>query len=181
MNALDCIKTRRSIRKFEAKPVPHDVLEHIVETARFAPSWKNSQTPRYIAVESRELIDRVAGEGVLGYDWNAGIIKGAPMLVVITSVSKRCGYERDGSFSTPKGDHWEMFDAGLAAEAFCLAAHEAGLGSVIMGIFDPEKVAEIISVPEGQTVSALIALGTPAVEPPEAPRRKEVADLLSFR
>lgn len=181
MNAQECIKTRRSIRQFKEMPVAREVLESIVETARFAPSWKNTQTPRYIVVESRPLIEKVAAEGVLGYDWNAGIIKGCAALVVLTSVGKRCGYERDGSFSTSKGDRWEMFDAGCAAEAFCLAAHDAGVASVIMGIFDDKKVAELVSVPENETVSALIAIGYSAGEEPPAPRRKEVTELLSFR
>jgi hypothetical protein len=62
----------------------------------------------------------------------------------MTCVTGRCGYERDGSFSTPKGDRWEMFDAGIAAQTFCLAAHEMGLGTVIMGVFDENKVNEVI-------------------------------------
>ena len=47
MQLIDGIKTRRSVRKFEDKKVPHEVLEQIVEAAAFAPSWKNSQTVRY--------------------------------------------------------------------------------------------------------------------------------------
>ena len=43
-----------------------------------------------------------------------------------------------------KGDRWQMFDAGIASQSFCLAAYEQGLGSVILGIFDDAKVASII-------------------------------------
>ncbi len=43
MDAIDCIKTRMSIRKFKADPVPQDVLRQVVETAQWSPSYKNSQ------------------------------------------------------------------------------------------------------------------------------------------
>ena len=48
----------------------------------------------------------------------------APMVIAVTIIKGRSGYERDGSFSTPKGDRWQMYDAGVAGEAFCLAAFE---------------------------------------------------------
>ena len=94
-------------------------------------------------------------------------------------VEKRCGYERDGSFTTSKEDRWEMFDAGIASQTFCLAAHDAGIGTVILGIFDESKVAEAISLPEGEKVAALIVMGYPAQEC-EAPKRKEIADLVRY-
>ena len=55
MNAIDCIKTRRSIRKFEDRPVRKDLIEDLVVTASYAPTWKNTQTTRYIAVTDPEL------------------------------------------------------------------------------------------------------------------------------
>ena len=72
-----------------------------------------------------------------------------------------------------------MFDAGIAAQTFCLAAHEKGLGTVILGVFDEEKIAEVITIPEGQQIAALVAVGYPA-EQPEAPKRKTVNELLSY-
>ncbi|MDE7239458.1 MAG: nitroreductase family protein, partial [Lachnospiraceae bacterium] len=47
MTAKECITTRRSIRKFKADPVSHELINSIVETASFAPSWKNTQITRY--------------------------------------------------------------------------------------------------------------------------------------
>ena len=72
-----------------------------------------------------------------------------------------------------------MFDTGIAAQSFCLAAYEAGLGTVILGLYD-ENAPEVIGVPEGQELIALIPVGYPAEEP-VAPRRKELSDLLSYR
>ena len=73
-----------------------------------------------------------------------------------------------------------MFDAGVASQTFCLAAYEHGLGSVIMGIFDRKEAAELLELPEGMDLVALIPIGYPA-ETPNAPKRKSVDDLLSFK
>ncbi|MCR5148174.1 MAG: nitroreductase family protein [Eubacterium sp.] len=179
MELLEGIKTRRSVRSFKDEKVSRETVEKIIESARMAPSWKNTQTARYIVVEG-ELKDKIAEEAVLGFQHNTDIIKGAPQLVVLASVAKRSGYERDGSFTTSKGQQWEMFDAGIAAQTFSLAAHNEGVGSVILGIFDDTKVAELIELPEGQNVSALIPIGYSDKELPEVPR-KSVEDLLTFK
>lgn len=179
MNAKECIVGRRSIRKFkEDQAIPREVLESIIAEAAYAPSWKNTQITRYIAVESMEIRDRIAMECTNGF--NAATIHSAPVLMVITIIKKRSGFERDGSYSTGKGDTWQMFDAGVAAQTFCLAAYEHGIGSVIQGIFDFEKVAQILNVPEEREVIALIPIGYPD-ETPEAPKRKTVDDLLSYQ
>ena len=112
MTAKECIKGRRSIRKFTEQPIDHSLLEGIIETASYSPSWKNTQIVRYIAVEG-ELKDKIADECTSSFPNNGAIIKGAPMLIVVTVIKNRCGYERDGSFTTRRGDSWQMFDAGI--------------------------------------------------------------------
>lgn len=179
MTAKECIKGRRSIRKFADTPVSRDVIADIVETASYAPSWKHTQITRYIAVEG-ELKDKIADECTSAYAKNGEIIKNAPMLIAVTFIKNRSGFERDGSYSTPKEGGWQMFDAGVASEAFCLAAYEQGLGSVIMGIFDEAKAASLLEVPEERELVALIPIGYPA-ESPAAPKRKSVEELLSFK
>ena len=140
MDLVTGIKERRSIRKFQERQVPHQLLTEVVEVARFAPSWKNTQIARYIVVEDREKIAKLAtAECTLGFTYNIRTMAAAPALVLLTYVTGRSGYEKDGSFTTPKEDRWEMFDAGIAAQTFCLAAYEKGLGTVIMGIFDENK------------------------------------------
>lgn len=180
MEAKECILTRRSVRKYADKPVAKETIEELVSMASFAPTWKNVQANRYIAVTDENIKNKVADECVMDFAGNQRIIKNAPVLVVMTIVDSRSGYERDGSFSTSKGKHWESFDSGIAAQTFSLAAHELGLGTVIMGIFDEAKVAEAVGVPEGESVSALVALGYPDEEP-AAPKRKELEKILSFR
>ncbi len=179
MTAKECIKGRRSIRKFADTPVSRDVIADIVETASYAPSWKHTQITRYIAVEGA-LKDKIADECTSAYAKNGEIIKNAPMLIAVTFIKNRSGFERDGSYSTPKEGGWQMFDAGVASEAFCLAAYEQGLGTVIMGIFDEAKAASLLEVPEERELVALIPIGYPA-ESPAAPKRKSVEELLSFK
>ena len=173
------IKERRSTRKFTDQAVSEDDIREIVATAAYAPSWKNTQTSRYIAVVNPEKKQEIADTCVMGFAGNQRIIGEASVLIVETTVNERSGYERDGSFSTSKGTHWQSYDAGLAGEAFCLAAWEKGLGTVIMGIFEEEKVKEVLQIPETESVSALIALGYPE-EVPEAPKRKETEVLLKI-
>jgi len=179
VTAKECIKGRRSIRKFADTPVSKDVIADIVETASYAPSWKHTQITRYIAVEG-ELKDKIADECTSAYAKNGEIIKNAPMLIAVTFIKNRSGFERDGSYSTPKEGGWQMFDAGVASEAFCLAAYEQGLGTVIMGIFDEAKAASLLEIPEERELVALIPIGYPA-ESPIAPKRKSVEELLSFK
>lgn len=178
MEALECIRTRRSIRKFTDEPVSHELLEKVVEAASFAPSWKNTQIARYTAIETPALKDKIANECTTCFTYNGGTMNSAPMLIAVSVVKNRCGYERDGSFTTSRKDTWQMFDAGIASQTFCLAAHEYGLGTVIMGIFD-DKLADELNLPEDQELVNIICIGHPA-ESPEAPKRKTVSDLLTY-
>ena len=116
MEALECIKTRRSIRKFTEQPVTEDEVRQVVEAAAFAPSWKNTQIARYIVVTDKEKKDKLADNCMLGFAYNQKTTHGAPALVVLTMIKERSGYERDGSFSTPLATHWQSFDAGIAAQ-----------------------------------------------------------------
>ena len=177
MNAIECIKGRRSIRKFKNDKISHSLLESIISTSSFTPSWKNTQITRYIAIEDTSIIQKIADE--FTPEFNSNIVKQVSTLIAVTFIKGRSGFERDGSFSTQKGDRWQMFDAGIACQTFCLAAHEAGLGTVIMGIFDEDGITKLLDIPENQELAALIAVGHPADMPP-APKRKSVDDLLTF-
>ena len=179
METLECINTRRSIRKFKSEAVSHETIDSIITAASMAPSWKNTQITRYHIIEAPDLLNEIADHCVLGFEHNRELIKGAPQLVVVSMIEKRCGYEKDGSFTTSKEDRWEMFDAGIASQTFCLAAHDLGVGTVILGIFYEDQVAKAIALPEGQKVAALIAMGYPDQEC-QAPKRKTVEELVQY-
>ena len=180
MELQTCIRTRRSVRQFTDEPVSHAALEQVIALAAWAPSWKNTQISRYLAIESPEIRRVIAQEYCLPGANNPNIIQGCPLLVAQTFVKDRCGYNRDGTFTTDREDGWQYYDCGIAAQTFCLAAHELGLATVIMGVFDRKKLQEFLQIPEDQELMALIALGHPADEP-AAPKRKELDVLLSYR
>ena len=180
LSFMECVSGRRSVRKFKADKIPEEIFRKIISAASFAPSWKNSQTVRYIIIENEALKNELAETCVSDFKLNHDNIISTPALVLITTVSKRCGYEKDGSFSTTKGTHWESFDAGIAAQTLCLAAHAEGLGTVIMGIFDEDKIIKTAKIPDTQKLSALVAIGYPDETPP-MPKRKGVEELMEFR
>jgi nitroreductase len=177
MNTIECIKSRRSVREFTEQKVSHTILEQIVDAASFSPSWKNTQISRYIVIEDEQLKERIAESAKSN---NSNIIRVAKTLVIVSFIKNRCGYERDGSFTTSKCDSWQMFDVGVASQTFCLAAHEYGVASVIMGIFDDKEIAKIIDLSEDREVGALIAIGYEK-EHPTAPKRKTVEELLEYK
>lgn len=179
MQIDQCIRTRRSVRKYLNKAITREDLAHVVQLASFAPSWKNTQTTSYIGILTPELKNRIGEECMMGFAFNMRTATEAPAIVVVTTRKERSGYERDGSFTTSKGTHWQSFDAGIATQTFCLAAHSMGLATVIMGIFDEAKVAEVLEIPKTHTVSALIAIGY-GNEEPKVPPRKPVEELLKI-
>ena len=163
-----CILERRSIRAFRPDKLPQRTLEELIGLARFSPSWANSKTARYTCISD----DARREQAVKCCQYNAKIVRSAPPLIVLSAVTDRSGA------GSPVHTSWEwtMFDAGLAAQTLCLAAWDMGIGSIILGAFDP-AIAQVAELPEGERVAALIALGWPD-ETPAAPRRKEVADIL---
>ena len=178
MNTTECISTRRSIRKYKPDPVDHSLIDSIVSLASYSPSWKNTQITRYIAIEDSSLLAEIADKYTPEY--NSNIIRQLNVLIAVTFKKGRCGYERDGSFTTKKGDRWQMFDVGVACQSFCLAAWDHGLGTVIMGVFDEDGISKLLDLPEDQELAALIAIGHPDIEP-AAPKRKSVDELLQYR
>ena len=167
MNTPDCIKTRRSVRVFQDTPIPRQTMEQIVALASYAPSWKNTQVARYLVVDRREEIQAIAQTYAT---FNSRILSTCTALVALTALKHRSGYERDGSFSTDRGDGWTMFDCGIAAQTFCLAAQELGVGTVILGIFDRAGLQAYLQIPQDRELVALIAAGYPGEEP-NAPKR----------
>lgn len=180
MEFKDCLTTRRSVRKYTDEPVSRTLLTQIVEAARYAPTWKNSQTVRYVIVDDPAKKAQLADEVVLGFSGNGDRIRGCAALAALVTVHGISGFNADGTPTTAKGDHWESFDAGIACQSFCLAAHDVGLGTVIMGIYDPEKTARLLGLSDQERVSCLIAVGWPGEGPHGKTARKPVEELLRF-
>lgn len=177
MNTLEAIATRRSVRRFLDKPVSGEQIEAVVSAASFAPSWKNTQTVRYVAVTDPAAKETIAAEMMPAF--NAPAVRSAPVLVAMVTQTGRCGYERDGSYTTKKEDRWQYFDAGIACQTFCLAAHELGLATVIMGIYDEDRLPAFLGLKPDQVLTAIIAMGY-AADAPACPKRKGVQELVRY-
>lgn len=180
MDTKTCILTRRSVRQFTSEPVSHALLEQVISLASYSPSWKNTQISRYLAMEDPAVLETIAAEYCLPGANNPAIIRSCPLLIAQSFVKHRCGFERDGSYSTDREEGWQYYDCGIAAQTFCLAAHDLGLATVIMGVFDRKRLQSYLQIPEEQELMALIAVGYPA-QTGAAPKRKDVETLLSYR
>jgi nitroreductase len=178
MDTLEAIHSRRSIRQFKEDPVPDDLLNKVLEAARWAPSWANTQSVRYVVVKDPATKEKLAGTLSPGNP-GAGAIKNAPIAIVACAVLNKSGFYK-GTVSTEKGDCWYMFDAGIAMENLALAAHALGLGTVHVGyIVDYKKVSEILELPEGVVAVEMTPLGFPAADS-KAPPRKELAEIVFY-
>ena len=106
METLECIKTRRSVRKFKTDSVSKETIEKLVLAASYAPSWKNTQTTRYIAITNEEVKARLATECCAEH--NAQIINGAPLLIATLIVDKRSEMEAFLHLERMHGRHLTM-------------------------------------------------------------------------
>lgn len=179
MDAIQCLVSRRSVREYKDTPLSRQDIENVVEISQMASCWENTQPIRYVAVLDKELKDKIAEECTKKFPWNTENIHEAPALVILCAVKGLSGYEPDGTPSTSKGTHWQSFDAGVAAAHFCLAANALELGTLIMGRYDEGKIKEILRLPDEYDISAIIAIGYPAVIP-AANERKPLKEVLAF-
>ena len=176
MEVLDAIKTRRSIRRYQTTPVDDKTLETILEAARWAPSWANTQCTRFVVVKDNDIKSKLADSLSKGNP-SSEAVKNAPMVIVGCAKLEKSGFYH-GEATTDKGD-WFMFDVALAMQNLVLAAHALGLGTVHVGLFDAVKAAEALVVPEGYCVVELTPLGYPDGEA-KAPPRKELSEIVYY-
>jgi nitroreductase len=179
MELMEAIKARRSIRKYKTAPVDDKTLEAVLEAARWAPSWKNSQCWRFVVVRDSDIKNKLADTaiGVLsGPNGGAEAMRDAPVAIVACAELGKSGYSR-GEPATDKGD-WYMFDVALAMQNLVLAAHALGLGTVHIGAFDAKKAAAVIGVPEGFCVVEMTPLGYPDEDRTSV--RKELSEIVYY-
>ncbi|MFQ5924945.1 MAG: nitroreductase family protein [Dehalococcoidia bacterium] len=174
MNVFEAIRERRSIRQYKPTPVSEEKLNAVLEAARWAPSWGNTQCWNLVLVRDAETKERLA-ETLNPTNRGIAAMQSAPIVIVACAEKGRSGYYR-GEVATDKGD-WFMFDVALAMQNVTLAAHALGLGTLHIGLFDAPKVAEIIGLPQGLEVVELMLLGYPDGSH-AAPRRKELAEFV---
>jgi nitroreductase len=174
MDALEAIKNRRSIRKYKSDPVDDKTLETLLEAARLAPSWSNTQCWKFIVIRDAAakaaLAETVTPHPALGSNPATFAIRTAPVVIVACAQKAVSGFF-NGQAATDKGEYWFMFDVALAMENLMLAATALGLGSVHVGLFDNRKVAQILGIPDDFCVVELAPLGYPEFQPNPRPRK----------
>lgn len=179
MDAIAMLKDRRSIRKYKNEKVDRELMKEIVDIARWAPSWGNFQIARYTLVDDREIIREFATDAVKGFGYNIKTLENATGVAVLSFVKGKSGKLDKDEYATSKESSWEVFDAGIACQTFCLAAHAKGIGTCIFGVIDDETISALVSLPEEETVAALIVYGIPDESPAPTPR-KSVEKILRF-
>ena len=94
MELAEGLKTRRSVRRFTDELVDHALFEEIIDLAKTAPSWKNTQTVRYVLVQNEDVIKNICENCVLGFEYNAKTLSKCKNLVILTQVNADAGMKR---------------------------------------------------------------------------------------
>ena len=172
----DVILNRRSIRKYEEKEISDAALSSILEAVQYSPSWSNTQCWEVIIVKNQETKEKLQATLAPKNPATKAMIS-APVVLALAGKKNSSGYY-DGLVTTKFGD-WFMYDLGIATQSICLAAHDLGLGTVIVGLFDHDKAGAVLNVPEGYELVSLIPLGYPA-KSPNAPKRREINEFTHY-
>ncbi|MBQ4343712.1 MAG: nitroreductase family protein [Erysipelotrichaceae bacterium] len=176
MEFTQVLNERKSIRRYQDKPVEEEKIREMIGAAILAPSWKNMQTSRYYVAISPEVREQVVAALP---EFNQNNVKNAPVLIVSTAVLNKVGFNKDGSLVNELGNGWAVYDCGLHNMNLMLKASELGLGTLVMGIRDAEALKQILSIPENESVISVISVGYPDIDPIR-PTRKTVDDIAKF-
>ena len=163
MNFIELVKMRKSIRKYKSEKIPEEKIKYVIEAARLAPSWKNSQPWRFIVVTREELKKKITTN-----DWATE----APVIIVGVADPKLSG--------TREEKRYYLVDMGIAMEHVMLAATEVGLGTCWIGLhFDEQTVKETLQIPDKYQVVAITPLGYPDEQP--SPKTRKTTEEIVFQ
>jgi len=168
MEVLQAIETRRSVRKYQEKPVEREKISACLEAARLAPSACNSQPWEFIVIDDPQVKDAFCKEVFGGVYKISTWAEKAPVLIAAVS-DKGSFISRIGNFF--RRTEFYLVDHGIACEHLVLRAWDLGLGSCWIGWFNAEKAAQFFKLPKNKKMEHLIALGYPAETPDARPRQ----------
>lgn len=152
---LELLKQRRSIRKYEDRPVEQDKLDKILKAALLSPSSRGLKPWEFIVVTDKDLLKKLSK----CKEHSAQFLENAPLGIVVIADPEKC-------------DVW-VEDASIASIIIQLTAQSLGLGSCWIQIrkrmaTDNRKaedyVKELLGIPEHYSVESIIAIGYPAEE-----------------
>jgi len=167
MEVLEAIRTRRSVRKWQQKPVPEECVKQILEAGRWAPSAGNFQPWAFIAIQdaaTKERVQRVAEESKnLSRIWAPFFREGEKRgyIVDLRNVPLQIAIFADARHAPPHvgGELGHVIGASLAAMNMWLAAHALGLGACYWSHMMPDKIKAILGVPHHWDFIGLLGIG----------------------
>ena len=196
METSECIKKRRSIRKYTTDPVSVEEITRVLEAARWAPSGGNYQNWKFIAVTNREIIKKMQEASLCAANslcdgrkeafrsFRYGTFFNAPVVIAA------CAKLEDSIFKGKQGkrlaveellaDNTEIISLGAAIQNMLLEAYNLGLGTCWCRVdyFKRKSMESILGIRRPLVLVANIALGYPA-ESPDCPR-KDLRDISEF-
>ncbi len=166
---IKLLENRYSLRDFSPKKIERCDLETILNAARLAPSAKNLQPCRVIAVETNEVLEKLRGVTKNAYN--------APVVLVIC-VSREDSWER--------ADGWRSHetDAAIVCDHMMITAASLGIGSVWACSFDKDKVREVLGIDGKFTPVSLLPIGYPSENAAPSERhtmRKDISEIVEYR
>jgi len=154
MDALEALRGRRSIRRYEATPVEPELIETIVDAGRLAATGRGVEPWEFVVVTGADMRNKLAG--ICDY---GKFISQAPVCIAVLCQDTKY-YLEDGSAAT---------------QNMLVAAHALGLGSCwVAGDKKPyaDKIARLLGAPPGMKLICLISIGYPAAgQPPRKSKR----------
>jgi len=163
MDIFDAIKNRRSIRRFEDRPVPEELIRKIVEAGQWAPSACNRQEWKFIIVDNKEVKDRLLKETT------AHFVGKAPLLIFIVYSNRTDNLEYN--------DH--LLSAAMAAQNMQLAAYASGLGACCVNNLPiKSRLRKILNIPRSYDPVALLCMGYPKAVPKPLKRKNSLDGIL---
>ena len=171
----EVLTTRRSVRSYDAsKKISEAEVRELITAVQEAPSWANQQPTKYYVAISEEKLKAV--QDLVGP--NKERIADAPVLIVSTFERGKSGFFQ-GEQTNEIGDGWGAYDNGLSNCYLIMKARAMGFDTLIMGMRDADKLRELLSIPENETVMAVISLGYRAGEPTR-PGHRNLDEILKF-
>lgn len=162
MSLVDVLLSRRSIRRYEDKEIPGDILDKILEAGRQSPSAANRQPYRFIVLTDAEIKKKLSG--------------GLFNRFIQTSQVTIVGCANTGAILTGK---WSIVDTTIALQNMVIAAWALGVGSCWIGDFKEDNVKQLLEIPDRWKVVALVSFGYPA-EQPQPRKKKPIEELVSY-
>jgi len=165
MELMETVHDRRSVRCFLDRPVEEEKLRAVLEAGRLAPSARKMQDWRFVVVRDRDtrlkLVEAARKQAFVGQ---------APVVIAACGTS---------DLVMTCGQPAYVVDVAIAVDHMTLAAFSLGLGTCWIGAFYEDQVKEILGVPDGVRVVALLPLGYPSGSPRSTPR-KSLEDVVAY-